>query len=86
MLRLSFKVYEAVFALEKKRGLFRKKKKNILIFFKSFPTRHIKYKRMNFFPINMKNMTKSLFQPIWNYFYEGLNIRLLINSAKYIAR
>ena len=83
MLRLSFKVYEAVFALEKKTRTFSEK---ILIFLKSFPTRHIKYKRMNFAPSNVKNMTKSLFQPIWNYFYEGLNIRLLINSAKYIAR
>ena len=28
----------------------------------------------------------SYFQLIWNDFYHGLTLRLLVNSAKYIAR
>ena len=28
----------------------------------------------------------SLLQPIWNDFYDGLNIHLRVNSEKYIAR
>ena len=31
-------------------------------------------------------MTNSFFQPIWNDIWNGLSLRLRVNSAKYIAR
>ena len=44
------------------------------------------YKVIELAPSNVESMTKSLFQPIWNVYYVGLNLRLRVNSAKYIAR
>ena len=50
------------------------------------PTRHIKYKKRDFVPCNKLIMAISLIQPIWNDLQDGLNLRLRVNSANYIAR
>ena len=44
------------------------------------PIRHIKYKVINF------ALSKTSIQPIRKDFLCGLNLRLRVNSAKYIAR
>ena len=43
----------------------------------------INYKVIDFAP---ELMTNSRCQPIWNNFLDRLNLRLSVNSAKYIAR
>ena len=62
------------------------KKVNFKFFLNNPPTQYIKFKAIDFAPSNVEFMTNSLFEPIWNDFYEGLNLRLRVNSAKYIAR
>ena len=61
-------------------------KKKILkfeIFYENHhPTRHIKYKGIVFAPCNKPIIANKL----WNDFYDGLTLRLRVNSAKYIAR
>ena len=46
----------------------------------------MKYKVIYFASNNEDITTNSLFQPIWNDFYVGLNLRLGVNSAKYIFK
>ena len=54
------------------------------------PTRHIKYKRINFAikfaPCNKSIMAIKLLSTNLEQFLDGLNLRLRVNSAKYIAR
>ena len=37
---------------------------------------------MNFASSNVEIMTNRLFQPVWNNFFEGLNLLLRVDSAK----
>ena len=47
------------------------------------PTRHIKYKVIEFAPINNQVWQISILEPSWNDFYDGLNLRLRVDSAKH---
>ena len=53
---------------------------------KKSPTRHKKNKVTRFAPSNKSITPYSLLQPTWNDLKDGLNLRLRVNSEKYIAR
>ena len=60
---------------------------NFEIFYENHPpTRHIKYKKIDFVPCNKSIMANTLRQPIWNDLQDGLNLRLRVNSVNYITR
>ena len=64
---------------------------NIFFIFENFcenhpPTRHTQIKVINFPPSRKSVVEKELCSTIVNDFYDGLNLRLRVNSAKYIAR
>ena len=42
-------------------------------------------KKIDFAIVTNQLWQISFFHPIWNDFYDGLNLRLRVNSAKYIA-
>ena len=50
------------------------------------PTRHLSTKREISFLVTNQLWQISFVQPIWNDLYDGLNLRLCVNSANYIAR
>ena len=50
------------------------------------PTRHIKYKTIDFAPCNKSIMENKLLSTNLERFEDGLTLRLRVNSAKYIAR
>ena len=58
---------------------------NLNFFMKIIPPHALKYKRINFAASNNQLWQISLFQPNWNDFQNGLNLRLRVKSAKYIA-
>ena len=50
------------------------------------PTRHIKFERLDFAHCNRSIMANKLLSTNLERFQDGLNLRLRVNSAKYIAR
>ena len=60
--------------------------KNLRFFVKTSPTRHMKYKVIDFAPINKSAMANNLLSTNLEQSIRRIKSRLRVNSAKYIAR
>ena len=60
---------------------------NLKFFYENHPpTRHIKYKKIDFVPCNKSIMANKLRSTNLERFIRRIKSRLLVNSANYIAR